>query len=294
MTSPDNLSLPARIFQTFREILGGVLDTTQTLVAENATDFLLGILTLLLGWIVASLFRGTAAKLARAVGVDIIADRTGLLTFMRKNDIRRPPSKILGWIIYAAILYAATLTAFERMGLETAAQFLRHIAGILPKAAVVLLLLALGVGLGKLAQSFATKAARIGGLPLPELLGSFCRLAVGLFSLFLALNYLEWASQSVLLGGFALVMGLALGIALLFAIAARGLTESLLNHPFLKSTYTKGDYIRCDAGEGRIVKIDAAATHIRRDESLTIIPNRILAAQTTEVIREAQNPSGKI
>ena len=180
------------------------------------------------------------------------------------------------------------------MGLQTAADFLRQVASILPRAGVVIVLLALGVGLGKIAQSLSTKAARISGLPLPEFLGGFCRIAVILFASFLALNYLEWASQSVLLGGFALVIGLALGLAIFFTVAARGLTESLLNHPFIKSTYVPGDYLRCEACEGKVLKIDAAATHLRTEEATTIIPNRILAAQTVTVVRSNSNASGKI
>jgi small-conductance mechanosensitive channel len=291
--TPDQ-SLPSKMFETFRGILGDLLDNTQSLVAEHSTDFLLGVLTLLVGWFVASLFRGLASKLARAIGIDIIADRSGLRRFMRKNDIHDPPSKHVGWLLYVVILYVSTIAAFDRMGLETAAEFLRHVASILPRAGVVLVLLALGVGLGKLAQGLATKAARIGGLPMPEFLGGFCRGAVILFAFFLALNYLEWASQSVLLAGFALVIGLALGLAIFFTVAARGLTESLLNHPFIKSTYAVGDFIRCEACEGKVLKIDAAATHIQTEEAVTVVPNRILAAEIVTVVRGGGNAAGKI
>ncbi|MCC5843949.1 MAG: mechanosensitive ion channel [Verrucomicrobia bacterium] len=296
MNTPESpsQSLPAKIFETFKDILGELLDNTQTLIAENATDFLLGVLTLLVGWFVASLFRGLVSKLARAVGIDIIADRSGLRRFMRKNDIQDPPSKHVGWVFYVVILYASTLAAFDRMGLETAAEFLRHVASVLPRAGVVLVLLALGVGLGKLAQALATKAARMGGLPVPEFLGGFCRGAVILFASFLALNYLEWASQSVLLAGFALVIGLALGLAIFFTVAARGLTESLLNHPFIKSTYAPGDFVRCEVCEGKVLKIEAAATHIQTEEATTVIPNRVLAAQIVTVVRNNTNAAGKI
>ncbi len=296
ISTPDSetLSLPATLFETFKEILGGVLDATQRLIAENATDFLLGMLTLLIGWTLASVLRGTASKLARALGIDVIADRSGLRAFMRKNEIHQAPSRYLGWLVFALILYASTLAACERMGLHTVVDFLRQVASIIPRAVVVILMLALGVGLGKIAQKLASKAARIGGLPLPDLLGGFCRIAVVVFASFLALNYLEWASQSVLMGGFALVIGLAIGLALFLTVAAGALTENLLNHPFIKSTYAKGDFIRCEACEGKVVKIEAAATHIRNEEAVVIVPNRLLASQIVQVIRGDANASGKI
>jgi small-conductance mechanosensitive channel len=92
----------------------------------------------------------------------------------------------------------------------------------------------------------------------------------------------------VLISGFALVIGLALALAILFTIAARGLTESLLNHPFIKASYFPGDRITCSACDGEVVKIDAAATHIRSESGLMIVPNRILAEQTVTVQRQAK------
>jgi small-conductance mechanosensitive channel len=294
MTTPENPSLPSHLFDTFKEILESLLNSTQSLIAENAMDVLLGILTLFVGWMFAAVFRGVFSKCARAIGVDVIADRSGLRRFMRKNDIHQPPSRYLGWLIYALLLYATTLVAFERMGLHTVADFLRQTASYIPKTGVVLILVALGVGIGKLAQILTTRAAKVSGLPMPGVLGGLCRGAVVLFALFLALNYLEWASPQVLFSGLALVTGVALGLSILFTIAARGLTESLLIHPFLKATYSKGDFIQCSSVEGTVVKIDAAATHIRTEKTLTIIPNRLLAAETVQITRAGENPAGKI
>lgn len=289
MSAPPSQSLPERILETLSDILLGVLNQTRDVIAAHGLNFLLGLLTLLLGWFLAALLRGLAGKSARALGIDVIADRSGFRRFLEKNDLHHPPSRLFGWLVYALVFYAGTMAAFDRMGLEMAADLLHRFARIVPRAMVVLLLLALGVLLGRIARSLTTRAARIGRLPLPECLGEVVRLAVGLFALFLALNYLDWASPAVLTGGFALMLGLLLGISLFFALAAKGLTESLLNHPFLKATYQKGDWIRCPVGEGTVVKIDAAAVHLKTNQTLTIIPNRILAAQTVE-LRRADSP----
>ncbi|MDA3874919.1 MAG: hypothetical protein PF795_13295 [Kiritimatiellae bacterium] len=284
-TPTDVPSLPEQIFSTLAEVLAGLLDSTRELIDRNGTDFLMGLLTLGVGWVVASMLRGLTSKMFRALGLDVIADRTRLRAFLVKNDIHRPPSLYLGWGIYVLVLYGTTVAAFDRMGLGTLADFLRHLASYLPRAAVVFLLLGLGIGLGRVAAALTARVSRLAGLPVPQVIGSAARGAVFLLSLFLSLNYLQWASQSVLLGGFALVIGLGLGMAILFTIAARGLTESLLNHPFLKTTYLPGDHIHCSVCRGKVVKVDAAATHVHTDEGLTIIPNRRLADLTVTVNR---------
>lgn len=281
MSNPT--SLPSRIFNLLKQVLGDLLDSTQNLIAENAMDILFGFLTLLLGWMIASVGRGLFSKLSRAAGVDIIADRTGLRNFMIRSDIHKPVSKLLGYLVYAMILYATTLVAFDAMGLNAASDFLRKLASYIPRACVVFVLLVLGVGLGKLVKSLCTRAARISGLPMPDFIGSFCRFAVILFAIFLALNYLEVASIKVLFYGSILVIAVTLLLSILFTIAARKLTESLLSHPFLKSTYSRGDHISFEGCAGEVLKIDATTTHILEDDCIRVVPNHIITSQTVRL-----------
>lgn len=283
MSATPQQSLPAILLETLSNILGDLLDTTADLISRNAANVFTGVLVFVVGWIVATVLRGLSAKLARATGIDVISDRTGLRAYLHRNDIPVPLSRILGWLVYTLVLYATLIAAFDRAGLEMASDFLRHVAAWIPKLFVVFVLLTLGVALGRVARGLTIRAAKIGGLPVPEILGGLCRAAVLFLAVFLSLHHLEWASREVLTSGFLIVIGMAFLLAILLSVAARGLTESLLTHPFLKSTYKPGDRIRFDDVEGVVRKIDAAATHLECEGGVRIVPNRDLAAR--EVMR---------
>lgn len=283
MSATPQQSLPAILLETLSNILGDLLDTTADLISRNAANVFTGVLVFVVGWIVATVLRGLSAKLARATGIDVISDRTGLRAYLHRNDIPVPLSRILGWLVYTLVLYATLIAAFDRAGLEMASDFLRHVAAWIPKLFVVFVLLTLGVALGRVARGLTIRAAKIGGLPVPEILGGLCRAAVLFLAVFLSLHHLEWASREVLTSGFLIVIGMAFLLAILLSVAARGLTESLLTHPFLKSTYKPGDRIRFDDVEGVVRKIDAAATHLECEGGVRIVPNCDLAAR--EVMR---------
>ncbi|MCC5807353.1 MAG: mechanosensitive ion channel [Opitutales bacterium] len=268
------------------EALTRLLDKTAYLIGAYGEAFLLGLLIIVVGWITAALLRALATRLLRAGGLDVVADRIGLLGYLERRDIGGRPSVAIGWILYAAVLYSALILAFDRMGLDAAAGFLRTVAALVPHVLVVFILLLLGLILGKLARNFATGGARLLGLPAPDLFGTGARAGVFLLALVVALDYVGWASTTILLGGLGVLLLGGLGSGLLFALSARRLTESLLARGFLTATYRPGDRIRTGDTEGTILKIDATVTRIKTESGEVVLPNRRLHESRVEVLPE--------
>lgn len=266
------------------EALTRVLDKTAHLIGAYGEAFLLGLLILAVGWITAVLLRALAARLLRAAGLDVVADRIGLRAYLERHDIGGRPSTGVGWILYVAILYSALVLAFDRMGLDAATGFLRTVAALVPHVLVVFILLLLGLILGKLARNVSIAGARLLGLPAPDIFGAGARAGVFLLALVVALDYLGWASTTVLLGGLGVLLLGGLGSGLLFALSARHLTESLLARGFLSATYRPGDRIRTGGIEGTILKIDSTVTRLQTDSGEVVLPNRRLHESRVEIL----------
>ncbi len=266
------------------EALTRLLDKTAYLIGTYGEAFLLGLLIIVVGWITAVLLRALATRLLRAAGLDVVADRIGMRAYLERHDIGGRPSTAIGWILYAAVLYSALVLAFDQMGLYAAAGFLRTAAALVPHVLVVFILLLLGLILGKLARNVSAGGARLLGLPAPDLFGAGARTGVFLLALVVALDYLGWASTTVLLGGLGVLLLGGLGSGLLFALSARRLTESLLARGFLTATYRPGDRIRIGETEGTVLKIDATVTRIKAETGEVVLPNRRLHDSRVEVL----------
>lgn len=271
------------IFDVIKEMLIRVLDGTANLINTHAENFLMGMLTLAVGWLVAVLTRHFAARLLRAGGLDVVLDRIGLVGYLQRHEITGRPSYYLAWLLYISIIYSALVFSFDRMGLTAVVTFLTTVAGFIPRLLVVAVLLILGLVLGKLARQISIGSARLLGLPAPDYFGAGARLAVILLTFVVALDYLGWASTSILLGGMATILLAGLVGGLLFALCARHLTESLLAKGFLHSTYKVGDRIRVNDIEGEILKIDSTLTRLKTSSGVLVLPNRQLHECTVTI-----------
>lgn len=274
-------------FYVVQEMLTRVLDGTANLINAHAENFLFGILTLIVGWLVAVLVRHFAARLLRAIGLDVVLDRIGLVGYLQRHEINGRPSYLIGWVLYLSIIYSALVLSFDRMGMTAVVTFLTTIASYIPRLLVVGVLLVLGMVLGKLARQISIGSARLLGLPAPDYFGAGARLAVMLLTFVVALDYLGWASTSILLGGMATILLAGLVGGLLFALCARQLTESLLARGFLTATYKVGDRIRLDDIEGEILNIDSTLTRLQTEAGVLIIPNRRLHECSVTILRDA-------
>ncbi|TVR52350.1 MAG: hypothetical protein EA425_05220 [Puniceicoccaceae bacterium] len=274
------------------ELLGRVLDGTSAFLANHGEAVVFGLLTILIGWLLAVVLRHFSTRLLRAIGLDVFADRIGIKSYLERRELPGRPSVAVGWVLYLVIFYTAFVLAFDRMGLEAAARFLTTVAGFLPHLLVAAVLLLLGLLLAGLARTASIAGARLLGLPAPDLFGAGARLSVLLLALVVTLDYLGFASTTILLGGLGVLLFAGLASGLIFAFSARRLAESLLARGFLTATYRPGQQIRLPGVEGTIIRIDSTLTVVRGSEGEFVLPNRRLHEATVLLLPGNPGPAG--
>lgn len=273
------------IKETFEGILVYLLSGTRQVVLEYGPELMLALLTLVSGWFLAVFLRKLTSKLFRALAGDVIAQRVGLSGYLAKRDIETPLSVILGWFVYVVVILTTIIFALERMQLEVPAQFLRDIVAWIPRLLVLLVLIGLAFVFGGWAERLTVRAARLASIPMYALVGAIVRLAIVLFAVVTALDYLEIASGPVLLGTLALfVVGLSV-IMVFFSVCARNLTASLLGRNFISSEMAPGDWIEFDTIQGTIVEIRPTVIRVKTENGYCLIPIHLLQAQTVMVDR---------
>lgn len=269
----ETVNLWSSIGQTLREMLERILTWTENTVTTHAPGFLSALLVLALGWLLASLLRNAAAKVLRAAGFDVVAERSGARAYLLRHDIATPPSVMAGWIVYAVILYTALLMAFDRLDFRAGERLLTDGAAFVPKLVVVLLLLGLGVWLSRWIGALVERGARLAGVPFHTLVGALARVAVVLLSVVVALDYLGLASSRVLLVGLGGLLIAALLTALLFAVCARDLVGNMLARNFVAGEFKPGDRIRLGELEGEVESVGATVLRVRAADGRHLVPH---------------------
>lgn len=278
----EPVNLWTAIGETIGEMIGLILTWTRETVWLYAPGFLSGLLVLLLGWLMAAIGRNVVTKLLRALGLDVVAERTGVRRYLHEHEIKIAPSAMAGWLLYVVILYTALVMAFDRMNLEAGSRLLTDVAGFIPKILVVVLLLALGVWLSRWIGGLLGRAARLAGVPFHELLGTLVRIGGIVLTVIVSLDYLGLASRQTLLVGVAVIALAFVATGVLFAVCARDLVGNLLARNFVAGEFKIGDRIRFGAIEGQVESIGTTVLRLRQGETSHLVPHGHLVREPIE------------
>jgi small-conductance mechanosensitive channel len=285
------MNLWTRISDILADIFSNILRWTEEIVGAYAPGLLAALLTLVLGWVVAALLRNVSAKLLRALGLDVVAERSGVRDWLRRHEIQIAPSAMVGWTLYFVVLFTVLGMAFEQMNLHAPARLLREVAAFIPKLIVVGVIIALGVFLARWMGGMASRAVRLAGVPMYSLFGAAVRIGVILLSVVVALDYLELASRELLLAGLGLLALICVLIAGLFALCARELVGNVLAKNFVAGEYLPGDRVRVGDVEGEVESVGTLAVKLRTAYGSCLVPNSRLLHETVFRTHRAAPPA---
>ena len=175
------------------------------------------IITVAIGWFVASLIARGVTTVLRAIPFNEFAERTGVTRFTRASagmDASAVVAAIVKWLVRIVVL----LVAFDLLGLPAVSDVLRSFLLWLPNLIVALFVLFIaGIAsqaLGSVVRGAATEAE----FDNPNTLANVARIAVWVVAIVVASNQLGVASTLVntivtgAIGAIALAAGIAFGL----------------------------------------------------------------------------------
>ena len=267
----------AKFAEIFQNLVIKTLSQTYQFVAELTPKITLSIIILLIGWLCALLLKKIVTKLLKALGFDVVSEKTGLKRFLERGGIARGPSSVIGLGFYWLIIFSALVMVFNTLGLEAATQLIKQAVFYLPKIVVALVLLALGIFLSQFMDKFVDKSAHLANIPMYGLLGKIARYVIIGLAIMIALSYLGVATSIVVQYAVIIFGVVPLVVSLIFLIAGKDIVAGILAGRLLMKEYKKGDKIEFESISGEIDSIDFITTKIRSNSEEIIIPNSELA-----------------
>lgn len=190
---------------------------------------LLAMLTLLalgalLGWMV----RLILTRLARAVDFDRRSETWGLTGALARAGIRRPPSVILGVLVFWGIF-----VVFASMGIDALLPAAPGATGailvqLLPRILAAALILLVGWLIANFVGQAVLLASVNAGIPEARLLARAARWGVLLFAVATTLTQLGIGREMVLVAFGLSFGGLLFAVSLAFGLGGRGLAREIL------------------------------------------------------------------
>ncbi|MGD2124631.1 MAG: hypothetical protein PVG99_01035 [Desulfobacteraceae bacterium] len=186
------------------------------------------IVIFVVGWIFARLVRMAAVRLLKLVRFDSASEKTGITNFLRKGEIVKTPSEILGSLVYWFIMILVIIASLDALGLPIVSDILNDIFLYIPNVVAAIMVLILGILFGNLLSAVIRTAASNAGLSGADALGKAAFYAIIFFSSAIALIQLG-VGEEIVTSAFGIVFGAAaLALALAFGLGGRDVAGSYL------------------------------------------------------------------
>jgi len=272
----------SKFVEIFQDLVTKALKDIHQFVIQFAPKMTLSIIILLIGWICALLLKKIVSKILKALGFDVLSEKTGITAFLERGGIQKKPSSMVGLVFYWFILFSALVMVFNTMELEVASRLINQTLFYIPKTIVALVLLALGMFLSRFVGKFVETTSHLANIPFYIVLGKAARYAIIGLALIAALEYLN-VSSAIIVESFVIIfIVVPLALSLIFLIGGRDIISSILAGRFLMKEYKKGDAIEFDLISGQIQSIDFLTTKITSKEGKIIVPNSDLVKKVVK------------
>lgn len=266
-----------KFIEIFKELVVKRLQQTYQFTVEFGPKIILAVIILITGLICALLLKKIIAKILKATGFDVLAEKTGLKGFLEKGGIVKKSSSMIGLGFYWLIIFSTLIMVFNTLELPAASRLIQQTLLYIPKIIVAVILFALGIFLSRFVAQFVQTSTHLAKIPVYKMLGRIARYIVIGLTVMIALEYLGVATTIIVQYAIIIFIVVPSIIALILMVGARDIIASFFAGRMLLREYKQGDIIEFDSVSGEIGSIDYFATKIKSRGRELIIPNAELA-----------------
>lgn len=245
---------------------------------------LIGALCLLVfGYLFGKFAGSVARRLLERLGVDRLAEKSGLSTFAQQWGLTRPLSAILGSFIFAFVLLAFTISAADALGLAAAGAAITSVMLFLPKFLAAVIVLLLGVMAAGWLSELVRRVADGAGL---EYAATLSRITMGVLTALVVLLAIEQLDirttliQEVI--GIALI-AVSTALALSLGLGTRTLAGEIVAGVYMRDLLQEGDRIEWRGITATVHEVGTIKTSLKLDDGrlLTVANSRLIADEVT-------------
>lgn len=260
-----------------------IIGELQTGVSTWLPAILGALLVLFLGWVVARLSQAVLVRLLRRLGIDRLAERTGISRGMNSIGMSNSLSYFLARLAYWLFLIFFILLSLGALGLtDVVIATLNSFFAFLPRLVATTAIFLVGAFIARIAGDAVAAVTLQSNIPSGRVLGQAVRYSLLLVTLILALD--ELGVQTTILTTIIIVTVAAVGfgLALAFGLGNRQLAHSIMAGFHAREEFVPGQTLTVSSHTGRLVRIGVTKALLDTGDGLVSLPNIVLL---NEVVR---------
>ena len=177
-------------------------------VGDFLPNILAAILILIIGWLIARVFRGAVRRGLQLIKFPTIAEKAGIDGFLQTGGVKQSSTDLVAVLVYWLVMLMVLLTTVNALRLEVASQLLNEILLYIPNIIVAVIVLVVGLYAANFVAGLVRTAAANAGIAEAEVVAVLARYALIIFTFAIALNQLR-IGEDIVANGFLILFGAA-------------------------------------------------------------------------------------
>ena len=218
----------------FQKLVIGPFERFIERVLHFLPNFITAILVLIVGIVFGMVLKVLFLRFFKAIGLDRLSERSGVIELLRKGGIRDSVSVLLSRIIEWLTIIVFAVISIKALEVSTVERIFERILLYLPNVFVATLLLLFGYLLSNFLGRAALIASVNAGIKISGLIGRFVKFTILVFSGTMALEQLGIGRETVVIAFTIIFGGIVLALALAFGFGGKEIARTYLEKKFLK------------------------------------------------------------
>ena len=272
-----------RLQEWWTQLIGVFRDTLENVVTYLPV-VLLAVAVLLIGWLLAHLFRGLVRRALESM--DWLFARFVPRSAGRSETLARATSRAISTVVFWLVLLIFAASALRILGGSLLERWTENLLAYLPSAIGGVINIVVGFPGGTHVRHVLEQASVGLGVGQSSLLGRLAQaviviscVVIGIDQLGVNVNFLIQLTTVTA----AAVFG---GIALVFALGTRQHLANLIGAHYARKHYAPGDFVKVGPIEGRIVEITDGCVFIETDVGDVSVPGQHFSAEPFIKVRK--------
>lgn len=200
---------------TYLSPVGCALQNVYTRLINFLPEFLVAVIILVLGWIVAVVVARLIKQALHAVRVDEVGDGLGLSKVSARTGVHMSISGTIAWLVKWFILITVFLAAADTLHLDKVSDFLDQVLLYIPNVIAGAAILLVGTMIASFLSKLVKHSVQAAGLASADLIGTVTQWAIMIFTILATLSQLNVAPAFVttLFTGIIAMIAIAGGLA---------------------------------------------------------------------------------
>jgi small-conductance mechanosensitive channel len=215
-----NISLDKYLIEPVQEFFKKLLDFMPNLLSA--------IIIIVVGIILANVFRLIFVKVLKVIHFDNGCERIGVTQILQKGGIRDVPSHITGRIIYWLLVFIFVIIALGSLRVPSVEQFMTRFLLYLPNVFVAIIIVVLGYIIGNFLGRATLIASVNAGIPISGPLSLIVKIGIFMMSVTMSLEQLGIGEATITIAFGVTFGGIVLALAIAFGLGGKDIAQQYL------------------------------------------------------------------